>query len=193
MFRRWFSLSALALCACDSPQLVSFDTPEPCVIDVGGFATFSAAKEHCDDDCRLCIETELDGRASSYAVSHDDTCVCPPPKRLVVPDAGHASDGSETTALVDSGTSADAAPAVSNSADAGRPMLSNIDAGTAEVSPGADGCNSHLHLTRSQAKDQCGEWDDCHVCIERIDYEGDARSYMAHQCGCPDPHRNDLQ
>jgi hypothetical protein len=168
MPRRWLVFPAFALAACDSPQLVSFNTPDVCVPHVTELSTLTQARESCGTDCVLCVESELDGQAWTYNVSHEDHCVCPPPKRLTRPDAG----------------------SVMTAGDAASPSPSLVDSGEVPVA-GSDGCHSRLHLTKSEARTQCGEWEDCHVCVERVDYEGDARAYMAHQCECPDPYRVD--
>jgi hypothetical protein len=171
MLRRWLALSALALVSCDSPQLVSFNTPEVCAPRVTGLSTLTQAEKSCGADCVLCVESEIDGQAWTYTVSHQDNCVCPPPRKETRPDAG-------------SGATA---------GDAAAPTPNLPDSGAIDDAPvaGSDGCHSRLHLTKAQARTQCSEWEDCHVCVERVDYEGDARAYMAHQCGCPDPFRVD--
>lgn len=168
---------------------MSFNTPESCQPEVGGLTTFTRAKAECDGDCQLCIETERDDRAVTYFVSHEDNCVCPLPTSA--PDAGVASspaaDASSPTTLPPDGGDAAAAPDTTH--DAGTAAPTPNDAGAAPSTAAPDGCNSRLHLTRSEADAVCEDWDDCHVCVERINLENDPRSYLAHQCGCPDPYR----
>lgn len=182
MFRYWVVLPAIVLVACDSPQLVSFNTPELCEPRVEGLATFSEATARCVEGCVLCVESEVDGRAWTYSVSNDDNCVCSAPARVTLADAGAVgpaslADGDAGLGDVDAGVAATSAP-------------SQSEAGVA--APASDGCHSRLHLTRSQARAQCDDWNDCHVCVERVDYDGDPRSYLAHQCGCPDAYRVDV-
>ena len=81
-------LPAIVLVACDSPQLVSFNTPELCEPRVEGLATFSEATARCVEGCVLCVESEVDGRAWTYSVSNDDNCVCSAPARVTLADAG---------------------------------------------------------------------------------------------------------
>lgn len=189
--------------ACDSPPLVSFNTPESCEPEVSDIATFTEAEAQCEGDCQLCIQTEYDDRAVSYFVSHEDNCVCPPPESA-------ADAGATTMAPTDGGVprlpstvgldaapgdaaaaTESATPAVHETLDAGIAISSapHTDAGSAVPVGPSDGCNSRLHLTRSEADEVCDGWDDCHVCVERVNLDDEPRSYLAHQCGCPDPYR----
>jgi hypothetical protein len=202
MFRVWLALTAVSLGACDSPQLVSFNTPELCEDGAGSLGSFTSATERCGVDCTLCVETEVDERALTYFVSHENNCVCAAPKQHRTPDAGRVAPEAQASysqaRQSDTTSAADASPqapgdggrgaSVSDAGSGGSPHAA--DSGVIGA-PGPDGCHSRLHLTKSEARAQCTEWDDCHVCIERVDIEGDARSYMAHQCGCPDAYRID--
>lgn len=186
---RWMFLLALAS-ACDSPQVVSFNTPRLCTADVPKLFTFTAAQAECDGDCVVCVESEVDGRAGSYSVSHATGCVCPVPARILRADAGTLTYNQVPDASADSDhvAASDAGGTSTRSAD----TRSGADSGVTQ-SPvaGSDGCLSQLHLSRSQAHARCSEWQDCYVCVERVDFDGDARAYMAHQCGCPEAHRVD--
>lgn len=171
---RWTLFVCLASVGCDSPQVVSFNTPELCSLNVTGIRTFSDAEEQCEGDCRICIETVRDDYALTYGVSYQDECVCTPPRvETLVADAG--ADGNE-----------------SQDAGEGDAGAAREDGGLSSYRP-ADGCTSRLRLSETEARQHCAELEDCRVCVERVDYEGDPRSYLAHQCGCPAPHRVDPQ
>lgn len=203
MIRRWLLASAALLGACDSPPLVSFNTPESCEPEVSDIATFTEAEAECDGDCQLCIETERDDRAVTYFVSHEDNCVCPAPERAE--DVGVATNASAPDGAApllprtqgpdamsgDAATTETPPPSNSETPDSGTASSSapRTDAGSSAPVEPADGCHSRLHLTRSEADDVCDEWSDCHVCVERVNLDNEPRSYLAHQCGCPDPYR----
>lgn len=194
MSRSWLVLFAVSCQGCDSPRVVSFNTPELCVPSSEGLETFNRALVECGDDCVLCVESESDGRAASYSVSHDDNCVCRPPRRSSLPDAGSQTEESSTPAAPDSGVRQRIDGGHTTSVDDGghSGVGESRDSGARDdTSPGGAGCLSRLHLTKAQARTQCSDWEDCHVCVERVDFDGDARSYMAHQCGCPDAYRVD--
>lgn len=184
MLRQSLFVVAFLIGACDSPQVVSFNTPESCVPNIGNLPTFTEAQAQCGKNCSLCVESELDDQALTYSVSHDENCVCAAPKRVSRSDAGTSAS---TLTATDAGSSTDPGDA---SPQANTAVGS--DSGTdGELASGSDGCGSRMHLTRSQARALCNEWTDCNVCVERVDFDGDARSYMAHQCACPDAYRVD--
>lgn len=178
--RVWsYVLIGLGLTTCNSLEIASFNTPELCEPRITGIRTFTEAVDVCDGECQLCIESTSDDSALSYAVSHEDRCVCPAPLRLA------ATDTTGDAALND-------ATGSSTTADAGSSVTSHQDGGpTPTPTPAGDGCTSLLQLTYSQAHRHCDAHDDCHVCVERVNYDGEARSYMAHQCGCPAPYRTE--
>lgn len=188
----WFI--ALFIGACDSPQVVSFDTPEQCKASKTSIRTFTEAEKQCegDDDCQVCIQTVRGDRALSYAIAREQRCVCAPPVD-VSKDSNTDSDETANTVTQahDAATSDAALPLDAHDAAAPQPAdaaASVIDAGANEP---VDGCSSRLNLTRSAARSQCAQLHDCHVCVQRVDYEGDPRTYLAHQCGCPAPYRVD--
>lgn len=173
---RWTVLTLLASLGCDSPQLASFNTPEPCDPRVTGILTFSAAEKQCDTDCLVCIESVTEDHVLTYSVSRQENCVCTPP----LAHAPTASDaGTDGVGSSDGGI---------EPSDAG---VYSADGGGPTPYRPADDCRSRLHLREREAHQYCEGLDDCHVCVERVDYEGDPRSYLAHQCGCPAPHRVD--
>jgi hypothetical protein len=174
--RAWsYIVFVIGLTACDSPGIASFNTPELCEPDVEGIHTFTEAEEVCDGDCHLCVESTWNDQALTYAVSHENSCVCPAPLRVAVDDTTR-----------DAGVS-DAAAATNADAGASVPLL---DAGP-PPNPASDSCGSLMYLTESEAHSYCETRGDCHICVERVNYDGEPRSYMAHQCGCPDPYRTD--
>lgn len=155
----------LLLVGCNStPDVVSFNTPELCEPDITGIASFSLAKVRCDDDCRICIETTFENHAFTYSVARDGNCVCKAPE-VHTADAG-ATPETDAGLDPDTGLSNDASP---------------------RLAP--DGCRSQLNLTQGSAANYCNAKTDCHVCVERVDFDNKARRYMAHECGCPSPYR----
>lgn len=179
-FERWITKVA-ALCrglgwasclvACDiSPDVVSFNTPELCELQRTALVSFTLASDDCGTGCQVCIETTYEDQAQSYAQAPSD-CVCPAPERVTLelwdadtPDA--ASDGGKATSA--------------NDAFAKLPS---------PLAP--DGCTSQLNLSQAAAVHYCADTPDCEVCVERVDLDGQARRYMAHECGCPGPYRLD--
>lgn len=187
MYRRVLLTLALVSGACDTPPVVSFDTPDQCRGATGTFETFTRASEACGESCTLCIESEQHDRAMTYSVYRDDECVCPPPSvTSSSDDAGTNDTGSGDVA--DGGADAGSARGDAGAWTESGSTTGTVDAGT--VSP-SDGCRSLLHLSRAEARTRCEAWDDCNVCEERVDLDGEVRSYMAHQCGCPAAYRID--
>lgn len=175
----WFVPLFALVTGCDSPTLVSFNTPELCRPHVRELANFHAALEACGDECHLCIESEANDQAFTYSVSHEENeCVCPAPVKHHTPtmDAGYTSDGGDAAAS----PIVDAAVALDGS-------IPTIDSGASL--PTVHECRSLLHLRKTEARKYCEDRDDCHVCVERVDWDGDPQSYLAHECGCPAAYR----
>lgn len=185
-------LITLLVGACDSPQLVSFNTPEQCKASDESAGSFTEAEKQCKGgDCQICIETVRGDRALSYAIVREEGCVCAPPVNVGEDSNTDSSETGNTVvpardaATLDAGLPLEAPDAASAFVDA---AASPVEAGSKEPE---DECSSRLNLTHSAARSHCSHLSDCHVCVQRVDYEGDARSYLAHQCGCPAPYRVD--
>ncbi len=180
---------ALFACAgCDtSPDVVSFNTPELCELERTNIPSFTSAQEACDLGCQICIESTYDEHALTYALAADDNCVCPAPALVPFTALDASAVDAQADNTLDSGTTGDAAVVWSDAA-----TRNGRDGGAAPSEPppvAPDGCLSQLNLSQSGAAAYCADKQGCEVCVERVDFDNEARRYMAHECGCPSPYR----
>lgn len=193
--RIWRGLPLLLLAGCNaSPDVVSFNTPELCEPEVTGIASFTLARVQCDDECQICIDSTLEDQALTYSIVRDANCVCKAPEVYRAVDdakpsteAGVDVDAARTSeggldAHVDASAVQPSDAALPGAADGAVP-----NGGRPTIAP--DGCHSQLNLTQGAAANFCSGKTDCHVCVERVDFDKEPRRYMAHECGCPRPYR----